>query len=275
MSNLESYVNKLVASQKSKNTIESYVRDIKECLNICEKSEIKITEDDMLNWQASISHLSSATVNRKLVSVRRYFDFLVQKNVIVYNPCNILEAPKLKHKVKIPLNGSQIRGIIEGSKNIRDKCIVNLLASSALRISELINLQLSDLDENEIIINGKGSKQRVIYLNEETKCLLNKYIFTRKESVYNNVFISNQGTPMDRGSIRRTLQVLAKRSNVTSKSSIAPHLLRASCATLMASNGIPIQVIQDVLGHESLETTKIYVKNTQEQIKNAMTKQLF
>jgi len=274
MTNLEKYIINLKADKKSAHTIVAYSKDIQQMLEFVAMDETKLTLMDLIAWKESISDMSSATVARKITAVKNYLEFLCDIDIIAKNPAKKLTAPKIKNKEKTPLTSEQVRAMINSCNNKRDKAIVTIYAQSALRVSELINLSIKDIDEDKIIINGKGDKDRVVYLSDETLDVVKDYLKVRKDGI-DNLFVSNQGTPMKPECLSRTLKKIAKKCGITDVSNISNHLMRATSATLMAENNVPIQVIQDVLGHAEISTTRLYVKNNLKQVKDAMTMKLF
>lgn len=275
MTNLEKYIVNLRADKKSQHTIVAYTNDIEQMLVSCKKPEEVIDLMDLIAWKETISDMSSATVARKIIAVRGYFEFLNDINVIDTNPAKKLKAPKIKNKEKVVLQAEQVREMVKQANNPRDKAIILVLAQACLRISELINLKMSDLLEDAIIVRGKGDKDRVVYFTDEAKRAIENYLDVRKDSGIDNLFVSNQGTPMKRECVSDMLKKLGRRSGLKNVSNISNHLMRATGATIMADNGVPIQRLQDILGHAEISTTRIYVKNSQKRLQEDMVKSYF
>lgn len=267
---INAYKNYLKSKRMADNTIINYVKDVENALNYINKPIETIGYVDLLNWQASMSNLSSGTVQRRTIGVRKFFDVVCNKlHMISFNPAEELEGVKVKHAVKVPLKGFEMRAMIDCAKNPRDKAIISLLSHSAMRISEVINLTIDDFSKDCIVINSKGDKDRIVVIDDETRSYINDYLKVRKNTC-NNLFVSNKGNKMDSHCISATLKLTAKRTGIIDDCDrICNHLMRASRATQMADAGVRLDVIQSVLGHESIETTRIYVKTNQQSIHNA------
>lgn len=276
MNAVEIYRDYLIGEKKSRNTITAYINDICQMLDFVNKEEKEIRYLDLISWKKNISNLSSSTVARKIVSVKNYFEFLCDIEYLTENPCIKLKSVKIKNKEKNPLTSSEIRDMIDNAKNIRDKAIICFLSSTGVRVSELINIQFDDWENNidSIVITGKGDKERTIFINEETKTYVNEYLKKRKENC-NNLFVSNHGTKMEEENILNMLKLTAKKAGVKDWSRVSPHLFRTTYATLLAQNGVPVQVIQKILGHSNISTTMLYVKTDMDSVKTAMELNVF
>lgn len=265
------FISYLKAKRMSEKTIKDYTTDVDKMHEFVNKSDSEITYVDLMNWVASISHLSSATVQRRIVSIRRYFTVIKNLGCVENNPAEKLESVKVNNKQKVVLSDNEMRAMIECAKNIRDKAIISLLAHSAMRVGELINLNVVDAKNDVIVIHGKGDKERLVYIDEETREYIDEYLEVRNGGC-DNLFVSNQGSPMREKCINDMLKVTAKRTGIIDNPErVAPHLFRASRATQMDAGGVPISVIKEVLGHKSLATTQIYLKTSPARVSMAMS----
>lgn len=269
MNYINEFTNYMKARRMSEKTIKDYTSNITNMLKVINKSEDTITYNDLLNWLASISHLSSATVQQRIVSVRRYFDVLQRLGLIDNNPAASLESIKVNNKQKVVLTDSEMRAMIDAAKNIRDKAIISLLAHSAMRVGELINLNVVDAKNDVFVIHGKGDKERVVYLDNETKGYINEYLKVRKNGC-DKLFVGNQGNAMKEQCISDMLKVTGQRAGIANYERITPHLFRASRATSLDEAGVAVSVIKEVLGHSSIQTTAIYLKTNPTRVSNAM-----
>lgn len=270
MNHINDFTNYLKAKRMSDKTIKDYTSNVTKMLNFINKSDEDITYTDLLNWLASINHLSSATVQQRIVSVRRYFSVLKKLGLIDNNPAEELESIKVNNKQKVVLSNTEMRALIDSAKNIRDKAIISLLSHSAMRVGELINLKVSDIENDAFVIHGKGDKERVVYLDDETKRYIHAYLDVRKNGC-NNLFVGNQGNPMNEQCISDMLKVTARRTGIINNPDrVAPHLLRASRATALDEAGVSVSVIKEVLGHASIQTTAIYLKTNPARVSSAM-----
>ena len=163
-------LNIYLGTLRSENTKKSYGKDLRYMLSYIGKDESEITLVDLLDW---VNHMkennnSTATIARRVGSAKRYFEFLSDMDLIETNPAKKLKAPRIVNKVEPPLTSEDVNNIIASATNPRDKAIVAMLASTGMRISELINITLNDFEGNDIHIVGKGSKRRVVHINDKT-----------------------------------------------------------------------------------------------------------
>lgn len=270
------YMIYMKAEKRSQNTIRAYVTDIDACLDFIGKPENEIAYSDLVEWKASmVDSLSSATVARKIASVKNYFKQLKKMDEIKTDPSVELESNKIHNKEKVPLTPNEVRAMIDCADKLRSKAIIFMLASTGMRISELINLTIEEYNKNPITIIGKGNKKRNVYLTLETRNVVNQYLETRPDSQYDNVFLSNGAHPMQANNISLMLKNTAHKAGIENWNEISNHWLRTSAATMQSEAGQPIEVIQEMLGHSSITTTRRYVKVSHKHLENAMTAQLF
>ena len=269
------YMAYMFSEKMSKSTIRSYTTDIKGCLEFIDKPESEIKYSDLINWKVSIIDLASATVTRKVASVRSYFGYLADDGIIDSNPAEKLRGVDVQNKEKTALTPTQVRAMINCADRIRSKAIIAMLASTGMRVSELIGLTIEQYQDNPISIVGKGNKRRDIFLTDETREIVDLYLETRGESEYANVFLSNGRKPMQTNNISLMLKNTAKKAGVENWNEISNHWLRTTAATMQSDAGQPIEVIKEMLGHASIRTTIRYVKVDNSRVEAAMTKQLF
>lgn len=281
---MNTYIKVMRAEDKSEGTINEYLKHINEYFSFLDNNGIDYKEakpKDIKLFRNENPNLSASTKNGKVSAVNSFYTFLVDDmEMMEYNPCSSVKSLKIKDRVeKVPLTKNQIHWLINACKNNRDRAIITMLVNTGLRISELINVTLEDYEyakthEGEMNIIGKGNKLRTIYLNDSVIEIVDKYLFTRKESKYNNLFISNGYVPMDRSCISRTLKTTAKRSghfNDDEISKIHNHLLRHVYTTEAIEANIPLEVVSKTLGHSSTNTTyNIYMHMNKNTIKENM-----
>ena len=263
----------------SKNTIRGYMKDVKEFVEAFDRSVLELDRYDIMEYMDSLNKIGS-TYAKVLSGIKNFYSLLMLKRElnIVFNPCEGIKRPKVINKEKVPLTNEQVQAMYNGCKNKRDYAILKLLLSNGLRIHELINLTLRQYQKrdsnNKIILTvTKGGKPRAIYLNDESVRAIDEYLKVRKNSEYDNLFISNGGTPMLDSSLRRTWKSIARNSNEfddVDVKNMCNHLMRATCATKLNDKGVKISVIQSVLGHSDISTTRRYVKDNEEDIIMAM-----
>lgn len=276
------YIKVMESENKSKGTIKEYLKHINEYFIFLDNNGIDYEEaksKDIKLFRNENPNLSTSTKNNKISAVNSFYTFLVDDMEIMdHNPCSSIKSLKIKDRAeKIPLTKIQIHWLINACKNDRDRAIITMLVNTGLRISELLNITLSDYryaktHDGELNIIGKGNKLRAIYLNDNVIEVIDKYLLIRKESEYDNLFISNGCVPMDRSCVSRTLKTTAKRSGHFSDEEISKihnHLLRHSHFTNLSDNGVPLEVISELAGHSNVNTSKIYVHISKNRAKEA------
>ncbi|CAM1340742.1 site-specific tyrosine recombinase [Tenacibaculum aestuarii] len=260
----------------SKNSIDSYKRDINKLFLFVENLEnthspIHIATETIQQFIYETSKNINARSQARLISgLRSFFDYLVFEDYRKDNPTDLIESPNITRKLPDTLEKEDIDELIAAvdlshPQGERNKTIIETIYSCGLRVSELINLQLSDLffDEGYIQVLGKGNKYRFVPIHITTIHRLNFYIneirsqITPKKEDEDTVFLNRRGKKLTRQMIFIILKELAQKINL--KKSIGPHTLRHSFATYLLKNGADLRVIQQLLGHESITTTEIYV----------------
>lgn len=256
------------AKNYSDNTISSYQTDVIKMLEFLNNKEIKkITNDDIKKYMRSESSLASKSLARKMSALRTFFDFLIKKDYLRTSPMDGVEGPKIGKYLPDVLSIGEVDKLlnIEPSDNFtfRNRCILELLYSSGLRISELIALKLPNIDiDNSIVkVMGKGSKERIVPLSDIATDYLNKYIKEirpkmLKKTQTDDVFLNNHGKVLTRQAV---FKMIKKRGEeIKLGKDVSPHTLRHSFATHMLQNGADIRFIQELLGHSDVATTEIY-----------------
>ncbi len=215
--------------------------------------------------------ISAASRARKIASIRSFYKYLtVKAKLIQINPVQDLDSPKLPKTLPkyLSLEESQrLLSSIEGKHKTRDYCIICIFLNCGLRISEIVGLNLTDIRADHIRVMGKGAKERVVYLNDATASAINNYLLERKSIAAidrSALFLSNRRTRMSRESVHSMVKKSLLRAGLDS-SKYSSHKLRHTAATLMLQNGVDVRTLQELLGHEHLNTTQIYthVDNTQ------------
>ena len=266
----------------STNTIDSYWLDLKhyvEYLNIEQKitNFFNIKAINLRDYISEISKysyssqekLSSASLNRKLSSLKGFHKHLFINKLSKIDPSKILSSLKTSKKLPITLTPEDIKSILSlidttKQNGIRDKSIISVLYSCGLRVSELINLNLTNLylDEDIIRIMGKGRKERLVPIGRNGKLDLENYInnvrpeLSRRNDSKGIVFLSNRGMQLSRKTVWNIVKVIIK--NTINKKNISPHTFRHSYATHLLEGGADLRIVQELLGHSNISTTQIY-----------------
>lgn len=260
----------------SKNSIESYMRDIQKLMNFLVLNEsptdpIQINGEEIqfFIYEAS-KQLNARSQSRLISGLRSFFDYLIVEKYRTSNPTELIEMPKLGRKLPEVLSEVEIDRII---KNIdlshpqgeRNRAMLETLYGSGLRVTELITLKISDLffDDGFIKVHGKGNKERYIPINELNQKYIEIYIkdirvhIPRIKGFEDTLFLNRNGKQLTRNMIFIILKDLAQRAGIKKK--ISPHTFRHSFATHLLEKGADLRAIQQMLGHESITTTEIYM----------------
>lgn len=276
---IKAYVDYMVGEQKSNNTITAYSKDVQQMLDCIGKPEANITYADLLSWKSSISSMASASVNRKIVAVSGYFKFLNDVEIIKSNPAVNLKSVKVHNKEKLPMSREDICKMLNACTSNRQKAMLYTLGTTGMRVSELTGLtykQYRDRIGNQIVITGKGNKQRVVFLNPETVEAINLYIRTERKanrwaSDCDYLFASSQGGKVDTNNFDKTLKALARKAGIKNADEVSAHTFRHSFACILSENGTSMDVIRDLLGHSSLAVTSRYLNQNVSRMREATT----
>ncbi len=208
--------------------------------------------------------LSAASRARKVATLRSFFSYLTQKVHLLENdPIKDLDSPKLKKTLPkyLTLEESvELLESVDGAHQERDYCILTLFLNCGLRISELIGLDLSDIQGDALRVLGKGNKVRIVYLNDACKAALEKYLAVRRPITgrdANALFLSSRDQRISRSSVHALVKKRLLTAGLDS-TQYSSHKLRHTAATLMLQNGVDVKAVQEVLGHDHLNTTEIY-----------------
>jgi len=258
----------------SKNTVKSYESDI--CgkspdsfnnwsLKFTGCSLKKLNSTDINQYIAYLfkQGLKSSSINRKISTIKSFYLFLLKKKLIIVSPIEDVVIPKQEKYLPVSMSEAEVEKLINSpdiQKPIekRDKAMIELLYATGMRISELVNLKLTDIDIQRSVVKvlGKGSKERLIPFGESAADALNKYLADRRELREKEVFLSNRGTKISRGAFWERIKVYIIREGL--KISISPHTLRHAFATHLLNRGADLRSVQILLGHSDLSTTQIY-----------------
>ena len=213
----ELFVMSLKAKHRSEGTIREYTKAIENCMAYVNKPEDEIKPIDLEMWQSSMSNLSSASVAQRTSAVREYFKFLYRNEFISRNPAEMLETPQIKNREQSALNGEQVRAMVNAATNERNKAIIMMLAQTGLRIHELANITLEQYESrsnNVLVIRGKGDKDRLVGLADETIKLIDSYIANERKDGCEYLFVGNRGNKMDGKNTSAMLKVCARKAGI-------------------------------------------------------------
>lgn len=259
----------------SLNTINSYLTDMYDLLMFIDKNSNKenilfnLSENDIRDYIKDLSkhNISERSISRKISTFKTYYKFLIITNKVKKNPMEFIIMPKQSKSLPTVLSIEEVLNLLDIPLNTpqdyRNKAMLELMYATGLRISELINLKMSniDLELNLIKTIGKGSKERIIPVGDYATEYLKEYIYNYRSSFIkkNNseyLFLNRSGNKMSRQMFFKIIQKLALEKNIKTK--FSPHTLRHSFATHMLEYGADLRTIQELLGHSNISTTQIY-----------------
>ena len=259
----------------SKNTISTYENSLNKLSIFINKDLLNLTHNDIEKFLSSLN-LEPSSISNYLSAYKTFYNYYIKLGKINKNPTDIIDTPKLIRHLPSFLTVDEIDKLlnitITDAFSARNKSLLELLYSSGLRISELINLEFKNIDLNECIIRvmGKGSKERIVPINDIAINYLKIYVkeyrhFLVKKEQNNYVYLNNHGKKMTRQGVFKMLKKVALLNGI--KKDVSPHTLRHSIATHMLENGADLRIIQEFLGHSDIGTTQIYTHLTNELLK--------
>lgn len=265
----------------SNNTIIAYKNNILQLINYLDSiniNDIKIVKYETIRGYLSYLHenkYKSKSISRMISSMRSFFKYLKVEKVITNNPMTLISNPKLEKKLPKYLTINEVEKILNvpdmnDKIGIRDAFILELLYVSGIRVSELVNIKLNDIEESQrrIKILGKGNKERYVLYGSRCSELLKKYISVRSKFLkYPNdyLILSKTGRKINTREIRNIINRIKTKAGISI--SISPHTFRHTFATHMLNEGADLRAVQELLGHENLSTTTIYTHLTNEKLR--------
>lgn len=270
----------------SENTVVSYMYDLEKLEQFlgAERSFLEVKDEDIRSFIHFIADfLAPTTQARILASINHFYSFLVLQNVLEANPVTFIELPKQSRKLPVVLSVPEIEALLaqisfHTPEDVRNDAIIETLYACGLRVSELVDLRISELyfDEGFIRVIGKGSKQRFVPVSESA---VEKITYYRdavrgnlkiKKEAEDILFLNRRGAQLTRAMIFTIIRKLAKAAGISKI--VSPHTLRHSFATHLLENGADLRSIQAMLGHESITTTEIYVHLDRQKLKAEVEK---
>ena len=258
-------------SPESMKTYNFYLTDFFEHIN---RPFEQVTTNDIriyLYETQKRTGISNRTLDGKRLVINTFMDWCWKEGYIPNNPCASIKPIKFEEKPREPLSNMELEIVRDACENYRDKAMIELFYSTGCRLSEMVNLKISDIDfaSKEVHLFGKGSKHRTSYLNAKAEYMLKKYFELErpKESISDSVFVifRKPYNGMQKGSIYARVKAIQKRSGI--ERSLFPHLLRHTLATHALNRGMNVAEVKEILGHEKLDTTMIYAKISHDSVK--------
>lgn len=292
---INSFLNYLAVEKGfSENTLAAYQNDLHQMASFAEEEATK--QGSMPSWtnfgrQGMLSYLlnlkernyASTTIARKVAAARSFFGFMLAEGIIKADPTENMSSPTVGKSLPKPISISQVRQLLDQPAKLstpeakRDQAMLQLLYASGMRISELVSLNLGDVDTEGGYVRcfGKGHKERVIPIHEQAALAVKEYAEnTRPQLLHNKsetaLFLNPRGDRLTRQGFWQKLKEYAKSANLDIH--ISPHTLRHSFATHMLSGGADLRAVQELLGHANISTTQVYTHLTSEHVRRTYEK---
>ena len=271
-------------------TLELYRKEVSKILEKINKPADEITADDIRLYLAirqKRDKVTKTTANNELRYLKSFFGYLMTEELIPKNPTakiDRIKCEKIKRNAFTEMEVEKIRAVCE---NTWDVAVVEILLSTGCRVSELINIKIKDIEGDQLVVHGKGEKDRTVYLNAKAMIAIEKYLSDRKDDneylFPGGMFKSprenckqwykypdriRENEHCDKGSIESKVRKMGRRAGT----SAYPHKFRRTCATFALKRGMPIEQVSKMLGHEQISTTQIYLDLTEEDLKLAHKK---
>lgn len=263
----------LMIAGRSPKTIHAYERTAKKLFEALQKNYTDMTVSDLRYYLAyeKSRGVSNRTLENTRVQISALFTWLLDEELINKNPCRSIAPIRFPKEVRLPFSVIEIDAMRSACKSKKERAIIEVLLATGVRVSELCSITLTDVsfDSGSITVReGKGSKQRTVYLNELATKHLVAYL-TSRNVTGNYLFYNKQKEPLNAGGVRHILKRIEERAGI---SNVHPHRFRRTFATNLANRGMEVQEIARLLGHSNLNTTMEYVYTSDEKIRASYTK---
>ena len=272
----------LVVKKHSDNTITNYRVDLLEFMEFTNHN-LDIQKDDVNNYLKYLYELkiSKSSISRKLSSLRSFYNYLIKKEIVNNNYFSLIKNPRKDNSLPKYVKEEDIDKMFQVPNTrtwigMRNLLIIRMLYATGLRVSELVNVKLSDINESDrtIRVLGKGSKERIVVFGNHTKDALDDYLARgRREVDFHNseyLFLNKDGNRLSTRYIRKIIDDIIFKASI--EMHVSPHMLRHTFATGMLNNGADLVSVKDLLGHESLNTTSIYTHVSDDKIREIYNK---
>ena len=266
----------------SDNTLQSYKRDITQFEQYINENQIDYTKVDEKNVKNYLEYLQnigkkSSTVSRNLASIRSFYQYCVRTKKVLLDPTNNIQAPKIEKRVPSILTAKEVELLLDQPqdvdlKGIRDKAMLEFAYATGMRVTEIISLNLEDVNFEESYVSCKtGTKQRNIPLGTMSLKALKEYVeearpYLIKDDSVKSLFVNINGKRLTRQGFWKIVKYYKEQAHITKE--ITPHVLRHSFATHLLQNGADLKAIQSMLGHSDISSTQVYMQFQDEGIKN-------
>lgn len=267
----------------SNNTEVNYIYDLDCYSTYIKKNKIDYKNINYKEINEYIKYLkekrlyNSRSINRHLSSLRSFYNYLINENIITNNPFKVIKGPKKEKRLPNYMKYFEFEAMVDSCENtnlgIRNRCLLEVLLATGARISEVVNIKINDisLNNHEIKVLGKGNKERIVYFTDLTENVLKTYIndvrpILLKNKSNNYLFINHLGNQLTSRGARDIIDKIILKSSINSK--VTPHTFRHTFATMLLNEGCDLKSVQELLGHVNLSTTSIYTHITNARIKD-------
>lgn len=271
----------------SKSSLDAYTRDVEEYYRFCESRNVDVIESTNTEIVAFLMDLkdkgrTTSTINRKVASVRAFFRYLFDINVVQNDPTKSIKTPKIERKVIEYLTIEEVDVLLgtpnDSPKGLRDKAILEILYATGMRVNELIAANIDDVNLRIGFFTSPGDagKARIVPIGRPARVALENYLFDIRDKFIKEdddekaLFVNYNGKRMTRQGLWKILKGYGVKAGLNKK--ITPHILRNSFAVHMVQNGADLKSLQELLGHEELAATQIYLSVTKNRIKDVYDK---
>lgn len=257
-------------------TIKSYQLDLTDFFGYIESKKINyltITNHDVRGYLKYLDscNLKNSTISRRISTLRTFYNYLVDENIVENNVFHNVKNPKLEKKLPNYLNYNEMEELLESidistTEGLEKRLLIEMFYSTGCRVSEMINVKISDIDftNKTIRIMGKGSKERIVYFGDYASKYLDNYISKVKCDKY--LFTNKKGEKLTINEVEQIVKDIMK--HISIKTHVTPHTLRHTFATHLLNNGADIKTVQELLGHANLSTTGIYTHVSSDRLKD-------
>lgn len=259
----------------SDNSINQYSLHLRNFADNMRKNVQDITTMDIRVFLAKYGQTveKNNTIATKTTIIRGFFNWLFNEEYVTKNPMNKIKTIKVEKRIREALTKEEFEILRTGCKTLRQKALLEVLYATACRLDEVENMKIADIDWNRLQLRviGKGNKERVVYLSAVAQVHLTKYLQSRKDN--SNALFLTERTPhknIEAGAIQREIKKIMKQSGL--QKNVYPHIIRHTAATHLLNAGMNVTVLQEILGHESLDTTMIYGKISNSAVENEYRK---
>ena len=275
-----------VDKKLSKNTLESYQRDIlqyKEYITENNINYVNVKNEDIINYLEYLHTINkkSSTISRHLASIRLFYQYLAKSKIVKEDPAKGIQSPKIEKKAPSVLSSQEVSLLLdqpkgEDLKSIRDKAMLEIAYATGMRVTEIISLNISDIDlTNSSVTCKTENKQRIIPLGKMSLHALQEYMETARLNMIKDdneqaLFVNVNGKRLTRQGFWKIIKYYKEQAHISKE--ITPHVLRHSFATHLLQNGADLKSIQSMLGHSDISSTQVYMQFQDDSLKNIYKK---